>query len=260
MPPVTFLTGASSGLGRALAPLLARDGHAVALAARREEELRTTARAVRDVGGRARVFPLDVTDGEAVRDAIGACGRETGPVERIVANAGIGQDTPADDLDAGVVARILEVNVTGAVHAVAAALPGMLERDRGHVVGISSLAALRGLPRTGAYSASKAALSTFLESLRVDLRETGVDVTTIHPGYVRTPMTDRSRHPLPHLVELDDAAARIHRTIRARKRVDYFPWPLAVQIRIARLLPPAVYDWLASRFVEREKEPDPRLE
>lgn len=246
--PVTFLTGASSGIGWALAPLLAADGHAVALVARRGDALERRAEDIRRAGGKALALACDVTDRAGVRETVERCEAELGPVERLVANAGIGDDTPAEAFDAGLVRRILETNVLGAAHCVEAVLPGMLERRRGHIVGMSSLAALRGFPRAAAYCASKAALSTLLESLRVDLRPYAVDVTIIFPGFVRTVPADQRRHPMPFLLELDDAARRIHRAIRARVPAYFFPWPLAVPARIARFLPPRVYDLLAARL------------
>ncbi len=149
--------------------------------------------------------------------------------------------------DADEVEWVTRVNYLGAVHAVGSVLPGMLDRDRGHLVGIGSLAGYRGLPRTAAYSASKAALYNFFESLRLDLRGTGVDVTVITPGYVRSEMTDKNEHSMPFLVEMDAAVDRMYRALRARKRLLTYPRPLSTLAWIGQVLPPRVYDWLAAR-------------
>ena len=121
-----------------------------------------------------------------------------------------------------------------------------------HIVGVSSLAGFGGLPKTAGYSASKAAVTKFLESIRLDLRGRGVDVTIVSPGYVRTPMTARNEYPMPYLVELDDAVALIRRAISKRQRALMFPWPLAAPVWVGQILPRRLYDWLGSR-VPRKK-------
>ncbi len=247
-----LITGASSGIGRGLGEALARRGWAVGLAARREAELVRVAEGVREAGGRARALQCDVGVRKAVVGAVRELEKAFGPVDLLVANAGVSEDTPARTLDAGQIERIFRVNVLGMVYAVEAVLPGMLERGRGHLVGISSVAGFRGLPLRPGYSASKAAMSSFLEGLRVDLRGSGVDVTVVSPGWVRTPMTAKNEHPMPFLVELDDAVERIIRGIEGRRRHVAFPWPLATAVRVLRFLPPALYDWLGSRLVPRE--------
>lgn len=244
---VALVTGASSGIGRALSERLAADGWAVGLAARRKERLRETARRIRVRGGRAAVLPCDVGVRDEVRRAVARCEGDLGAVELLVANAGVAGVTRPETLDAAEVERVLRINFLGAVHAAESVLPGMRARGSGHLVAVSSLAGYGGLPRTAAYSASKAALTTFFESLRIDLRSEGVDVTVVAPGYVRTPMTDGRGHAMPFLVDLDDAAERIQRAIRRRRRVAAFPWPLAAAVRCARFLPRGVYDWLAAR-------------
>ncbi len=128
----------------------------------------------------------------------------------------------------------------------------MLERGSGHLVAISSLASYRGMPKSGAYSASKAAVSTFFESLRVDLRRSGIDVTIIHPGFIRTPMTANRKKKLPFLLEVDDAACRIIRAVERRARTYAFPWQLAALVRVIKHIPGALYDRLASRSNFRE--------
>jgi short-subunit dehydrogenase len=128
----------------------------------------------------------------------------------------------------------------------------MLARGGGQIVAVSSIAGIGGLPLSAAYSASKAGMTNFFESLRIDLRGTGVDVTVIKPGFVRTPMTDHNRHAMPFLVDLDPAVEVMARAIRRRKKSLTFPWPLAAIVGAARFLPRPAYDWLAGR-VDRRK-------
>lgn len=239
---VTFLTGASSGLGRALAPLLAKDGDAVALAARREGVLEEVAAKIRAQGGRTLSIACDVNDRASVQQAVRRCEAELGPITRLVANAGIGGPTPATKFEANRVEEILRTNVLGAVYCIEAVLPGMLQRKQGHIVGISSLAGFRGVPGSAAYCASKAALSAMLDSLRIELRPQGIYVTTICPGFVKTELTARRKARMPFLMELDDAARSIHKAILRRKRIHTFPWPFATFVKIGRCMPASLYD------------------
>jgi NAD(P)-dependent dehydrogenase (short-subunit alcohol dehydrogenase family) len=249
--PVTFLTGASSGLGWALAPLLAADGHALALAARRLDLVEKLAGEIRAGGGVALALEVDVGDREAVRAAVARAEQELGPIERLVANAGIDGPTPARRFDAAVFESVQRTNLLGPAYCIEAVLPGMIARGHGQIVGISSLASYRGLPGGGAYCASKAGLSALLESLRIDLEGSGVAVTTVNPGFVRTPITSRSLHPMPFMLEADDAVRRIHRAIRARRRIFAFPWPLATLTRLARLIPSPFYDRVLAAIAAR---------
>lgn len=242
-----FITGASSGIGAALATRLAAHGVEVALAARRAPELEALAAEISRAGGRARVFVLDVSDPAAVERTLHAADDALGGIDLVVANAGVGQQRWAGKLTFADCAPTIDVNVTGAVATLVALLPRMVERGRGHLCGISSLAQYRGMPRSAAYSASKAFLSTFLEGLRVDLRSTPVRVTDVRPGFVKTPILDGADHPIPFLVEVDRAAEIIHRALDAEDAVVAFPWQLATLVRSSRILPPAIWDRVATR-------------
>ena len=249
---VVFLTGASSGIGRALAVELGRRGARMGLTARRADELLKTAEEAERAGGEALALPGDVRDPEQVREAVGRVRERWGRIDVLVANAGVSTTTAGTALGAAEATEVITVNVIGVVNCVAAVLPGMLEQGGGHLVAVSSLAAYRGLPKSGAYSASKAAVSTLFESLRVDLRRSNVAVTVIHPGFIRTPMTAGRRKKLPFLLEVDDAARRIVSAVERRARTYAFPWQLAGVVRLIRHLPGPLYDRLASNTSFRD--------
>jgi len=252
MSRVAFITGASSGLGAGLARRLATSGYAVALAARRVERLEQVAAAVRAAGGTALPLACDVREPEQIRAAVATAVRELGPVDLLVANAGISGMTRTEALSAEVVEHVMRTNFLGPVHAVEAVLPSMLERRSGHLVAVGSLAGYGGLPRSAAYSASKGALHNFFESLRLDLRGTGVDVTVITPGYVKTELTAKNDHRMAFLLELDDAVERMARGIERRDALVAFPLPLFAVVWMAQVLPAAIYDRIGSR-VRRDK-------
>lgn len=255
MRKVAFVTGASSGLGLGMARALAGQGYAVAVAARRLPELEALAEDIRGAGGEALPLPLDVGDRAAVADAVSKCTEVLGPVDLLVANAGISVQSGALGLSSETVEHVMRVNFLGAVYAVEAVLPGMLDRRSGQLVGVGSLAGYGGLPLTAAYSASKGALHNFFESIRLDLRGTGVDVTYITPGYVKSPLTDRNAHPMPFLVETDEAVNRMVRAILRRDPLLTFPLPLAGTVWLAQILPTRLYDALASRVKRKKRDP-----
>ncbi len=242
--PVAFLTGASSGLGRALSVALARDGYAVGAFARRRPLLDTLAKEILDAGGRVRVLVGDVGESRQVAAAVRALESEFGPVDLLIANAGIGGVRDPGTVDAADVERVMRTNFLGAVHCVEAVLPGMRERRSGHLVCVSSLAGYGGVPGAAAYSASKAAMTSYFEALRIELRGSGVDVTVLMPGWVRTPMTAEHAAERPFLLELEEGTAVMLRAIQARKRAHAFPLPVATAVRAGRLMPRLVYDWL----------------
>ena len=251
---VAFITGASSGLGRGMALRLARDGYAVAVAARRGDALETLVAEIESQGGRALALQLDVTDRSATTRAVARCTAELGPVDLLIANAGMSIQTDARALSSEAVEQVMQVNFFGAVYAVEAVLPAMLERNAGQLVAVGSLAGYNGLPLTGAYSASKGALHNFFESVRLDLRGTGVDVTFITPGYVKSPMTDQNDHAMPFLQETDTAVNGMVEAIYRRVGLYTFPAPLAGLVWLAQVFPTGLYDAVASRVRRAKKE------
>ena len=250
---VVLITGASSGIGRALAVAWARRGARVALLARRAEALEEVAGAVGAAGGRAFAVVADVRKSEAVKAAAELVEREWGRVDVLVANAGVGGGrTSAREFPLDRATEVFETNVICVMNTVAAVLPGMLARGEGHVVGISSIAGFQGLPASGAYCASKAALSTLFESLRVELRGSGVLVTTIHPGFIRTPLTAGRERRMPFLMEVEPAVEQIVRAIERRRSTYSFPWQLALVARVANSLPNSVRERILARVRLRE--------
>jgi short-subunit dehydrogenase len=247
-----MITGASSGIGKGLALEIAARGAHLGLLARREDLLNEIVDQAKARGVKAVASPADVRDAKAVRDAADRFRKELGPIDVLIANAGIGTADHAVRLTPEHAANVIGINVLGAVNSVAAVLPEMVERKQGRLVAISSLAAYRGLAKSAAYCASKSALSAYFESLRIDLRHTGVGVTIIHPGFIKTALTAGRGAKMPYLMELDEAVKKIVSAIEKEKRIYAFPWQLATIVRASMLMPPAMYDWIAARNSFRE--------
>jgi short-subunit dehydrogenase len=247
-----MITGASSGIGRGLALEIAARGAHLGLLARREDLLHEIVDETKKRNVKAVAAATDVRDAKAVREAADRFRSELGPIDILIANAGIGTADHAVRLTPEHAANVIGINVLGAVNSVAAVLPEMVERKQGRLVAISSLAAYRGLAKSAAYCASKAALSAYFESLRIDLRHTGVGVTIIHPGFIKTALTSGREAKMPYLMELDDGVKKIVSAIEKEKKTYAFPWQLATIVRATMLMPVAMYDWIAARNSFRE--------
>ena len=235
-----FLTGASSGIGQALAREFAARGARLGLVARRAAPLEALAR---ELGGRHLVYPVDVTERAALVDAARGFDADSGGADIVIACAGIsdGIDT-ADERDLDVLREILAVNVVAMATTFHPFIAPMRARGRGTLVGIGSVAGIRGLPGSGGYCGSKAAAMTYCESLRVELRGSGIRVVTIAPGFVRTPMTFRNPYPMPFLMDAAPFARRAVGAILARRSYAVIPWQMGVVAKLLRLLPNPVYD------------------
>jgi short-subunit dehydrogenase len=249
---VVMITGASSGIGRGLAVELARRGAKLGLVARRTEALEEVVREIEALGSRALASPADVQNPSSIAGAAEKLRAGLGPIDVLIANAGIGPTKDAAELRGEEVADVMNVNVIGAANSVAAVVPQMVSLGHGHLVAISSLAAYRGLPKSAAYCASKAAVSAFFESLRLDLGPKGIDVTIIHPGFIKTPLTADRNVQMPFLMELDDAVKKMVRAIEKRRKRYSFPWQLATIVRAGMVMPIFMYDRLSRRNSFRE--------
>jgi short-subunit dehydrogenase len=231
---------------------MAKRGATLGLLARREDILDDLAQRCAELGGTARVFAADVTDADAVKKAANGFRAEFGRIDIMIANAGIGGSADARDLDIEKATQIINVNLIGAVNSVGAVLPQMIERRSGQMVAISSLAGYRGLPRSSAYCASKAGVSNFFESLRLDLRGSGVDITIIHPGFIKTPLTAGRENKMPFLMELEDGVKKILTIIEKKKKSAAFPFPLSTLVRAGNFFPVWLYDRIAGGANFRE--------
>jgi short-subunit dehydrogenase len=245
-PPLrVVITGASSGIGKALAREYAKRGATLALIARRGDLLTQLAGSL---PARAYTYTADVRDARALaavaEDFIG----RVGCPELVIANAGVSAGTlTGNPQDNAVFEEILAVNVSGMMLTFQPFVDLMKARQQGMLAGIASIAGFRGLPGAAAYSASKAAAISYLESLRVELAGSGVSVTTICPGYIATPMTQGNPYRMPFLMDADDAARKIADAIARRKRLYVLPWQMAVVGWFMRRLPRPLYDLLFSR-------------
>lgn len=253
-----LITGASSGIGEALAEHVAARGAKVGLLARRQSALERIVATMRAAKGTAACGAADVADRDALQAAIRQLETQLGPCDVLIANAGIYRKTSGKFFDAAAANDVIATNLTGVVNAVGAVLPGMVERRSGNIAAVASIAALLGLPAAGAYSCSKAAVVMLLRSLRVDVRKSGVRVTTICPGYVDTPLiTDEERATLKNLISAPDAARRIARAIEQGRAELWFPWSTWISAHFANWLPFPLYHQ-AMKFAGEMEETPPR--
>jgi len=240
-----FLTGASSGIGEALARHYAGQGATLGLLARREDLLHKLAGSL---AAPCEAYPADVRDARAANAAAAHFMSRHGPPDIVIGNAGIsiGNLTEhPEDLEA--MREVLEVNVMGLVTTFQPFVAPMRTRGTGRLVGIASVAGFRGLPGATAYSASKAAAIRYLEGLRVELRGTGVGVTTICPGYIATEMTRRNPYRMPFMISADEAARRFAHVIARGSSYAVVPWQMAIAGRILGVLPNWLYDTFAAK-------------
>ena len=240
-----FLTGASSGIGEALAKHYAARGATLALVARRAELLD---RLRASLGVPAEAYACDVRDLAAMKAAADAFTARHGVPDIVIANAGVSYGTLTQiEEDVDTFRETLDINVMGIVNTFHPFVDRMRARGHGTLAGIGSVAGFRGLPGASAYSASKAAAIRYMEALRIELRGSGVRVSAICPGFIATPMTARNPYPMPFLIDAGKAARLIARAIDARKGYAVIPWQMAIVGRILTVIPNALYDRLMAR-------------
>ena len=243
-PATVLVTGASSGIGRALVLEYARRGAKVIAAARREAELASLCDEVKAAGGHASFVVCDVVDTEAATELVRKAERDLGSLDMVISNAGVGGSTHASRLDVASVSRMIDINVRGAIAPLVAAIPIMLGQKHGQLIGVSSLAGRRALPTAAAYNATKAALSMFLETLRIDLDPAGILVTDVQPGFVATPITAANKFPMPFMWDAPKAARVIANRLERGPRIIAFPLPMDLITRFSKHLPYALHAWL----------------
>ncbi len=254
--PLVFITGASSGIGRALAERYHRAGWRLALVARRELEIKSWASAHQLSASSYQIYGADVAQMDSIIAAGQACLQHQGLPDVVIANAGIsvGMDT-AERADLDVMARVFATNNLGLAATFHPFISAMTQRGSGRLVGIGSVAGIRGLPGHGAYCASKAAVISYCESLRGELRGSGVRVVTISPGYVDTPLTRENRYRMPFLMTPEAFAESAFKAIETGSSYRVIPWQMGVAAKLLRLLPNPWFDRLLQGRPCKHRQP-----
>lgn len=249
-----LLVGASSGIGAELARLLASEGARLVLVARRLSMLQEVADScATPTGEKPLILEADVADQAAMSRVEERVRSHVGVPDYVIANAGVGVSQIGDRITRELFKQTFDINVIGVGNTLLMFLKDMVARGSGHLVAVSSLASMRGLPTTAAYSASKAAVSTFCEALRIELRGTGVVVTTVQPGFVATPMTEKNGK-MPFLLSASQAAEHLARAmLRTKSGVYSFPWQMSLVMRLVRSLPAWIYEPLMGKTVPKRR-------
>lgn len=253
LPNVVWITGASSGIGKALALSYAQDGSKVAATARNVEALR----ALEAQSSNIRAFPGDVTDAEAISAVAHQIEATLGAIDLAILNAGIWRPLSAARFDAEKAKTSMDVNYQGVVNCLDPVMRAMIGRGRGHIALVSSVAGYRGIPLGAAYAPTKAALISLAESLYTDLKLKGVRVSVINPGFVATPMTAPNTFPMPFIVSVDAAVRAIRKGLSRGRFEIVFPLPMAVMMKMLRILPYRLFFWaigLTSRPQPKSKD------
>jgi short-subunit dehydrogenase len=255
--PTVLLTGAAHGIGRATAVALARKGTPMGLIDRDGPALGAVAQSLREEGASVASAAADVTDREALMQAVADIAAAIGPIDVLVACAGIGSLTLVPKLDMCCLRQTLNVNLVGVAQSIEAVLPAMIARGRGHLIGVASMAGYRGFPWMISYSASKAALIAYLEAIRPGLRRRGVTVTTVCPGFVRTQMCTNIPYQRPvKMIEPEEAARHLVRAIERRPRNCVFPWQMMIGLYLLKYMPDSFFDrlmhWAGPQYLNVE--------
>jgi short-subunit dehydrogenase len=256
-----FITGASSGIGEALATEYAKryeyKDTIIGLVARRSERLqKIQSRLQETYKVKCAIYPLDVRDSKALANAARDFMHQHGTPDLVIACAGVSRGTLTEHVeDIAVFQAIMDVNVLGMVHTFQPFIAAMRQAKQGHIVGVASVAGIRGLPGAGAYCASKAAAISYLESLRVEMARNNITVTTIAPGYIRTPMTDVNQYKMPFLMDADVFANKFANAVENKRRYIVIPWQMGWVARFIDLIPPFLWD-LAMKKAPHKKRLD----
>jgi len=247
---VAWITGAGKGIGKAVTLELARRGWTVAASARTEADLVSLGEEAAKAGGTVVPFVLDVTKRTAVSQAVGLIEDRLGGIDLALLNAGTYVRFGVEDFTAEAFGRQMDINVMGTVNCLDPVLVRMRQRNSGHIAVVSSLTAYRGLPYASAYGASKAALTNMCEAMKPELDALGIQMTVIHPGFVKTPLTDRNEFAMPFLMEAEEAARRIVDGLERGTFEIAFPRRLTFLLKVARCLPYGLYFAMTRRLVK----------
>jgi short-subunit dehydrogenase len=251
---VILLTGASSGIGYSLAKSLPKENCSLALVARRKNILDALADEINVHKNQIKTYNCDVSKIVEVREVYDQIKIDFGKVDVVILNAGVSGRTEITNFNSELAQEILGVNFFGITNWLDVLLPDFLKSKNGTIVGVSSIADLKGFPKSGLYNASKAAASIFLESLRVELKPHKIKVVTVRPGFVRTPMTDKNEFYMPLLMNVDKAAHIILKGIKKEKTIIQFPLPMVLLSGLMRLIPKSIFDYLAGKQLPKRKD------
>ncbi len=251
MPLKIFITGANSGIGEALAIEYAKQGAILGLVARRKKELQILQK---KLNGKVLIYEVDVTNINQCRWASEDFIAHHGTPDIVIANAGISTGTLTENFsDIQTFKKIIDTNLNGVINTFYPFVQLFKKREQGQFVGISSIAGIRGLPGSGAYSSSKAALINYLESFRVEMAPYKIDVTTIAPGYIKTPMTDVNDYSMPFIMPVNKAAISFINAIRKKKKFIIIPWQMKIIGYLMRILPIFIWDFLAKKGPRKKR-------
>jgi short-subunit dehydrogenase len=251
---VVLLTGASSGIGYSLAKLLPKENCSLALVARRKNLLDELVEEIGPAQKKIKTYKCNVSVTSEVKEAYNQIKNDFGKVDLAILNAGVSGRTEINNFSSELSKEILGANVFGISNWVDVLLPDLLNRKTGTIVGVSSIADLKGFPKSGLYNASKAAASVFLESLRIELKPYNIKVVTVRPGFVRTPMTDKNEFYMPLLMSAEKAAKIILKGIKKEKKIIQFPFLMVLSAGLIRLLPKSLFEYLAGKQLPKRKD------
>lgn len=250
---VVLLTGASSGIGYSLAKSLPKEKCSLALLSRRKNILDDLASELKSKGLKIFSYKCDVGNIDEVRNTIELVKQDFGKIDIAILNAGASHRLDVKDYSAKIAKEIFDANTFGIINCIEQLLPDFIRQKEGMIVGVSSLAEVRGFPKSGFYNASKSAASLLLESLRIELKPYNIKVITVKPGFVRTPMTDKNEFHMPFLIKVDNAAKFIIEGIKKEKRIIQFPLPTVIGSKIVKFMPDWLFDYLMSKPLPSRK-------
>ena len=247
-----FITGATSGIGESLANQYAKEGATLGLVGRRLELLKKIKAKIHVP---CEIYAVDVSDQKGLQKAASHFIKKYGAPDIVIANAGVSTGTLAGEKeDLHTFKRVIEINLFGVIHTFLPFIKVFKKQKSGQLVGIASVAGIRGLPGSGAYSTSKAALINYLESLRIEMKPFGIHVTTIAPGYIHTPMTKHNRYVMPFILDVDDAVLRFMRAIKNKRGFIIIPWQMNIVGTLMKFLPAPIWDFLAKGGPKKIRE------